>query len=563
MGEPRMNILSISITEAGRQRSIQLPYAAEHGDLAPTVRERWNDVDAFVLFCSVGIAVRVVGPLLEHKSTDPAVVVVDDAGAHVVALAGGHHGANDLAVDVATLLGAVPVVSTATDVTATPALDTLPGFVAVGDIAHATRRLLDGEPMYIGRSLELAHWPVPVSLTHLLDATTERLADIVVTDRRSDRSSGVALHPPTLVVGVGSSTDAAGDAASELLDAALAEHDLARESIALVATIDRRATHPVVAELGFPIRSFASVDLAAVEVPNPSEVVAAEVGTPSVAEAAALLAAGPGAKLVVTKQKGATATVAIARRAVAEGSLQVVGLGPGDAKHRTPEAVAAIRHAEVVIGYEYYVDQCADLCRASQEIVRSPIGAEIDRCIEAVERAAKGQRVTLVCSGDPGIFAMATLVLDVAARYGHPPIHIVPGVTASLAAASILGAPLAHDHALVSLSDLLTPWAVIEQRLHALAAGDLAVAFYNPRSRRRVTQLEAARDILLTGRASTTPVGIVVNATREGERVIATTLGEMDTAEVDMFSIVVVGSSTTEWNNGRMVTPRGYDSALA
>jgi cobalt-precorrin 5A hydrolase/precorrin-3B C17-methyltransferase len=558
-----MSILSISITEAGRRHAAHLPYATEHGDLAPTVRERWNDVDAFVLFCSVGIAVRVVGPLLDDKSTDPIVVVVDDSGAHVVALVGGHRGANDLAVDVATLLGAVPVVSTATDVTATPALDTLAGFVAVGNIAEITRKLLDGNPVRLGSSVDLAHWPIPDSLAHLVDVPAGDGTEIIVSDRRSARMVGVALHPPTLVVGIGSSTDAAESAASELLDAALNEHDLARESIALVATIDRRATHPVVTSLGLPIRSFTSTDLAAVEVPNPSDVVAAEVGTPSVAEAAALLAAGPGGQLVVTKRKGATATVAIARRATPEGSLQVVGLGPGDAKHRTPEAVTAIRHADVVIGYEYYVDQCTDLCRASQEIVRSPIGAEIDRCVEAVERAAKGQRVALVCSGDPGIFAMATLVLDVAARYGHPPIHIVPGVTASLAAASILGAPLAHDHALVSLSDLLTPWAVIEQRLHALAAGDLAVAFYNPRSQRRVTQLEAARDILLTARGVTTPVGIVVNATREGERVIATTLGEMDTADVDMFSIVVVGSSTTEWSNGRMVTPRGYDSALA
>ncbi len=168
--------------------------------------------------------------------------------------------------------------------------------------------------------------------------------------------------------------------------------------------------------------------------------------------------------------------------------------------------------------------------------------------------------MTLVCSGDSGVFAMATLVFEVAPRHGNPPIHVVPGVTASLAAAAILGAPLAHDHALVSLSDLLTPWPLIERRLEALAASDMAVAFYNPRSQRRITQLERAREILLTGRPATTPVGVVVNATRPGERVLTTTLGELDAAEVDMFSIVVVGSSTTTMLNGRMVTPRGYDS---
>lgn len=558
-----MNTLSVSITEAGRRHAALLPYENAHGDLAGTVRTKWNDTDAFVLFCSVGIAVRVVGPLLEDKAADPVVVVIDDAAAHVVSLVGGHRGANDLAVDVAALLGAVAVVSTATDSTSSVAFDTLPGFVATGAIAGVTRRVLDGEHVSLDLGADLSSWRIPASLTPFVEAhdSGDAPADVIITDRVLDLPESVLLHPPSLVVGVGSSTDASEDAASELLDVVLEEHGLARASIALVATIDRRADHRVVTGLGLPIRSFTADDLADIVVPNPSDVVAAEVGTPSVAEAAALLAAGPGSTLVVTKQKGATATVAIARRAATEGSLHVVGLGPGHQKHRTPEAVAAIRQADVVIGYQYYVDQCADLCRAGQEIVGSPIGAEVDRCVEAVERAASGQRVALVCSGDPGIFAMATLVLDVAPRFGHPPIHIVPGVTASLAAASILGAPLAHDHALVSLSDLLTPWEVIEQRLHALAAGDLAVAFYNPRSQRRVTQLEAARDILLTKRPGNTPVGIVINATREGERVVATTLADMDTADVDMFSIVVVGSSTTIWSNGRMVTPRGYDSA--
>jgi len=149
----------------------------------------------------------------------------------------------------------------------------------------------------------------------------------------------------------------------------------------------------------------------------------------------------------------------------------------------------------------------------------------------------------------------------VAPKFGSPPVRIVPGVTASLAASSLLGAPLAHDHALISLSDLLTPWEMIERRLVAVAEADMAVAFYNPRSMRRVTQLARAREILLEHRPDTTPVGIVANATRPGEQVIITTLADLDPADVDMFSIVVVGSSTTTMVNGWMVTPRGYDSA--
>ncbi|MEM9040514.1 MAG: precorrin-3B C(17)-methyltransferase [Actinomycetota bacterium] len=553
-----LDVLTVSITESGRELAGRLPFEHHHGHLADTVRTRWHEVDGFVLVCSVGIATRLVGPLLSDKHDDPLVVVVDDTGRFAVPLAGGHRGANDLAVDVATLLDAEPVVTTATDGRGQVALDTLPRITAVGDVAGVTRALLDGAPVAVDDEIG---WPLPAGLrassSEFPDGADHR---IVVTDReRSPGEHEVVLHPPSLVVGVGASSDAPADAAAELLDDVLREHGLAQVSIATVATIDRRAADPVVTALELPVRSFTGGELADVTVPNPSEVVRAEVGTGSVAEAAALLAAGRDAELLVEKRKGATATVAIARRRRPAGEVMVVGLGPGHPRHRTPEAVAAIRSADVVIGYSVYVDQCAELFSARQEIVRSPIGAETDRCREATRRASAGERVALVCSGDPGVFAMATLVFEVAPEVGGPPIHVVPGVTASLAASALLGSPLAHDHALVSLSDLLTPWPVIERRIEAVAAADMAVAFYNPRSQRRTTQLERAAEILRLHRPASTPVGIVVNATRPGEQIHVTTLGELDVERVDMFSIVVVGSSMTELRDGRMVTPRGYD----
>ncbi|MEM1334623.1 MAG: precorrin-3B C(17)-methyltransferase, partial [Actinomycetota bacterium] len=238
----------------------------------------------------------------------------------------------------------------------------------------------------------------------------------------------------------------------------------------------------------------------------------------------------------------------------------VVGLGPGDPRHRTPAASSAVRSADTVIGYDLYVDQCTDLLAAHQQVVRSPIGAEADRCNESLARAAGGERVALVCSGDPGVFAMATLVCELAPRHGSPDIEVVPGVTAASAAAGLLGAPLAHDHAFVSLSDLLTPWSVIEQRLRAVADGDLAVAFYNPRSRRRDWQLDTAKRILLEHRPGSTPVGIVTDATRPDERVVQTTLAELDTDMVDMLSVVLVGSSTSTTVGSHFVTPRGYET---
>ncbi|MEM7272257.1 MAG: precorrin-3B C(17)-methyltransferase, partial [Actinomycetota bacterium] len=225
------SILSVSITEAGRAVTDRLPYARHHGDLADTVRARWADVDGLVLVCAVGIAVRVIGPLLGSKTTDPPVVVVDDAGRFTVPICGGHRGANDLAVDVAQLLGAEPVVTTATDANQAVAIDNLPGITALGDVAGVTRALLDGVAVTIQNDLD---WPLPAALP---DSTPGADHRIVVTDRaRTAGEREVVLHPPSLVVGIGASSDAPAEAATELLDEILAANGLARASLSAVAT---------------------------------------------------------------------------------------------------------------------------------------------------------------------------------------------------------------------------------------------------------------------------------------------------------------------------------------
>jgi len=545
-----VKVLSVTVTAAGRGLAERLPYeVVSDGRAAQVVRSRWSDVDAFVLFLAAGAAVRIVAPLLAGKATDPAVVCVDEAGRFAVALCGGHAGgANALARTVAVALGATPVVTTATDAAGVPALDQVPGFTATGDVAGVTTAMLDGRrPSIVNERA----WPPPF-------ASGDGPERIVVTDRAVPPAQGVvALHPPSLVVGVGASSGAGAGAAAALLDTALG--GLARESLAEVATIDRRAGDPVVTSLGLPVRAFTAEALAAVDVPTPSEVVRAAVGTASVAEAAALLAAGPGAELIVPKQAGKEATVAIARRRGPRGHLAVVGLGPGAAAHRTPAAEAAVRRAEVVIGYGPYVDACADLVTAAQEVVRSPIGDETVRAKQAVAEAGAGRRVALVCSGDAGVYAMASLTLEVAGDAGVD-VEVVPGVTAALAASALLGAPLGHDHVIISLSDLLTPWPAIEARLRAAAEADLVVALYNPRSRGRTWQFDAACDILRRHRPAATPVGVVTDATRPPQSVQLTTLEAVDAGAVGMTTCVIVGSSTTRVIGGRMVTPRGYES---
>lgn len=544
----------MSVTEAGRGMAARLPYEHVHGQAGEVVPARWREVDAFVLFLATGAAVRIFAPLLADKASDPAVVCVDEAGRFAVALCGGHAGgANGLAESVARALGATAVVTTATDAMGLPALDLLPGFVVAGDVAAVTAAMLDGRAPVVDNPLG---WPVPAAVA-APGGGPER---VVVTDERLPPTPGTAvLHPPSLVAGVGASTGAPAGEVADLLAAALAGAGLATESVAEVATIDRRAGDAAVLTLGLPVRAFAAAALAAVDVPSPSEAVRAAVGTASVAEAAALLAAGPGAELVVRKRAARHATVAVARRQRPRGALAVVGLGPGDPRHRTPAAEAAVRSAEVVVGYGPYVDACADLLTPAQETVRSPIGEEAVRAKSAVAEAAAGRRVALVCSGDAGVYGMASLAVELAGDTGADlDVEVVPGVTAALAAAAILGAPLGHDHAVISLSDLLTPWPAIEARVRAAAAADLVVALYNPRSRGRTWQFDAARAVLLEHRSPSTPVGLVTDACRPGQAVALTTLGKIDPDGIGMTTCVIVGSSTTRVSGGRMVTPRGY-----
>ncbi|HJV64536.1 MAG TPA: cobyric acid synthase [Geomonas sp.] len=243
--------------------------------------------------------------------------------------------------------------------------------------------------------------------------------------------------------------------------------------------------------------------------------------------------------------------------------LFVVGIGPGGLNHMTFEAREAIDHADVVVGYKTYLDFIEPLL-AAKEVVSSGMMREVERCTEALDIAASGKTVALVSSGDAGIYGMAGLALELAegadSPYRKVEIVVVPGVSAVQAAASVLGAPLMHDFAVISLSDLMTPLDTIRKRLKAAAEADFVVALYNPRSKGRVTQIEEAAEILIAARGTDVPVGIVRNACRDGEERIVTTLGEMLAHPIDMFSIVIIGNATTRISaDGRIITPRGYE----
>ncbi|SCG42483.1 precorrin-3B C(17)-methyltransferase [Micromonospora coxensis] len=715
-----MTVGLVAATAAGRRHARILADAWPHARLvestgvADALRTAWTECGAVVAFLATGAVVRILAPLLGDKRTDPAVVVVDEAARHAVALLGGHAGgANTLAGEVAALLDARPVVTTATDAVGLPGLDAL-GWPVEGAVAAVSRAILDGEPV---RLLADATWPLPALPPNVLietiandaatptDAATSEIpatpvdpavpsppagadgaagsgvagrhrahgadpdgadpdgadpdgadpdgADpdggtsdggtsdggtsdggtsdggtsdggtsdggtsdggtsdggtsdggtsdggtsdggtsdggtsdggtsdggtsdggtsdggtsdvgtsdggwrLLVTDRIVPLDERTAvLRPPSLVAGIGSSRGVAAAEVSALLHRALADAGLAPASLRCLASVDLKADEEGILAtaraLGVPLETRPAAELAAVDVPHPSEVVRAVVGTPSVAEAAALAGGGT---LLVPKTASAMATVAVARHAP-RGRLAVVGLGPGAPDLRTPRAVAELRRAAVVVGLDQYVDQVRDLLRPGTRVLASGLGAEEERARAAVAEATVGQAVALVGSGDAGVYAMASPALEYAD--GRIDVVGVPGVTAGLAAAALLGAPIGHDHVYLSLSDLHTPWEVIERRVAAAAEADLVALLYNPRSRARDWQLGAVLKTFAAHRPPATPVGVVRNASRDGEQVHLATVATLDPAVVDMYSVVVVGSSQTRVVAGRMVTPRGY-----
>lgn len=237
--------------------------------------------------------------------------------------------------------------------------------------------------------------------------------------------------------------------------------------------------------------------------------------------------------------------------------LYVIGIGPGEYEQMTLRAIYALEQSDAIIGYTVYVDLVREHF-AEKEFLTTPMTKEVDRCIMAFEEAQKGKTVSMICSGDAGVYGMAGLMYEIGVRYPEVELEIIPGVTAATGGAAVLGAPLIHDFCLISLSDLLTPWEKIEQRLLMAAKADFSIVLYNPSSKKRADYLQKACDLMMTCKGGETVCGIVSNIGREGENYRVMTLKELRDTNVDMFTTVFIGNSQTRELNDKMVTPRGY-----
>lgn len=548
------------------------------------IRLLFNAGHPIIGICASGILIRALAPLLANKRDEPPVISVSEDGRSVVPLLGGHRGANMLARQIARRLEGHAAITTAGDTALGIALDEPPkGWMLANpeDAKPVMAELLSGASVRVEGD---SSW---IDKSEIQKDRSSALSLYFTEKPIEPNPARLVYHPKTHVLGVGSARGCPPEEMIELVETQLAKHRVAKGCIACVVSIDVKADeaamHAVADHLGVPFRVFTAEVLEA-QTPrllNPSEVVFQEVGCHGVSEGACYAATGEFGALVVPKQKTANATMAVARALEpidpdtigrARGKLSVIGIGPGKDDWRTPEATRLLSAAEDVVGYSLYLDIVAAHIHGKTHH-NFPLGAEEDRVRFALERAGEGHNVALISSGDAGIYAMGALVhelLDRAPDQGGVSeaarrVELVnaPGISALQAASARIGAPLGHDFCAISLSDLLTPWEAIEKRLHAAAEGDFVIAFYNPVSKRRRTQLAAAREILLKHRPKDTPVVLGVNLGRPEEELRITTLDALTVDEVDMLTTVLVGSSHTRAvqrgdGSSFVYTPRGY-----
>lgn len=530
--------------------------------------------------CASGILIRAVAPLLADKTTEPPVLSVSDDGAIVVPLLGGHRGANRLASQISKVLNGTAAVTTAGDVALGVALDEPPaGWVLANpqEAKSAMAKMLSGGGAQVQNDTNTA--------TGWLDNLPKGDSISIDCTMRPDSQADLVFHPQKATLGVGCSRNCPPEELITLVDQLLTEAEISPRALRGIFTVDVKADEPAMhalaAHLDLPLRLFSPEELEA-ETPRTetqSEVVFSEIGTHGVAENAAIAGGGEAATIKFPKRKTAMATASLALapdpitdlRGRTCGKLSIIGIGPGQHSWRTPEASRLVQEAEELVGYGLYIDLLGPLA-AGKTRSDFPLGGEEDRCRYALERAGEGRNVALICSGDAGIYAMGALVFELLDR--GPEEHGVsdaarrvdvvstPGVSALQGAAARAGAPLGHDFCAISLSDLLTPREDIIRRLNAAAEGDFVIAFYNPVSKRRRTLLAEARDILLQHRPSDTPVVLASSLGRPEEYIRYRDLSDLQVDEVDMLTVVIVGSSQSRLaqtgRGPRMYTPRGY-----
>ncbi len=522
---------------AGRTESVDRSFE-NFGD---TVRQLFNDGVPIIGLCAAGILIRTIAPLLTDTKTEPPVVAVAADGSAVVPLLGGMTGVNDLAEQIATALKVSAAITTTGKLHLNAVLPTPPAGYRLANPEHVKTFIAD---LIAGVSVSLAGDAAWLKATNIPFCANGELTIAVTPQAIAGSPNQLVYHPVNLVLAVAEPQQFTVTEWIEVIRDRLATANLALAAVVCIAlpqTPDGAAIAGVGKALNIPIRFVDRVEL------NPDWQIINQDSSLIIA-----MSAQP---------------IEVESIGQAMGKLTVIGTGPGSNQWMSPEVRDIIRSATDLVGYQTYLDLISDLtigkvCHASDNRV------ELDRSRLALDLAATGKNVVVVSSGDPGIYAMASAVFEVLEREAKPEwqsidLHIAPGISAMQAAAAAIGAPLGHDFCVISLSDILKPWEIVERRITAAAAADFAIAFYNPVSSQRSWQLTAAQAILMKFRSATTPVILARNLGRVGQQVRVITLGELTAASADMRTVILIGSSQTRvipraGGGSWVYTPRSY-----
>ena len=558
---------------------VQVAPAAFNSMLA----DNWKRFAAHIFVGATGIAVRKIAPLLKDKTSDPAVLCCSERGAHVISLTSGHlGGANRLARRVARITGGQAVISTATDVNGLPAFDE----AAAQEQARVLNReaiqdlnaaLLSGETIsFCGSQVLFERYFAAcpqIVYAEPADVVT-KYAVLWDAEQRALPSDvrALALTSKVFVLGIGCRRGVDSEELRQTAESFLARQGLVPGQVAEIVSCDVKADEPALGALSaawhVPAIFYPREVLEPLSVPNPSERVREKIGISSVCEAAVLYAlkeAGQEERLLVPKTIFPQMTLALGQLShmaagPRRGGVVVVGLGSGCAGQITPEVDAALHECDTVAGYTAYVDFVRARL-AGKKIIQNGMRGEVERCRDTLRAAQAGEQVCMVCSGDPGILAMAGLLFELRVRepeFAGIPIRVLPGITSASLAAASLGAPLQNGFSLVSLSDLLVPTEEVLRNVRAVAQSALPVALYNPAGRKRRQLLEQAVDLFTAVRGPETWCAYVRHAGRPDEHKWIGQLGAFPGDEVDMSTLVLIGGPRTVFDGEALFEARGY-----
>jgi len=521
-----------------------------------TLRELFTHGTPIIGICAAGILIRTLAPLLSDKRQEPSVLAVAEDGSAVVPLLGGLHGVNDLARQIAVIFNVSPAITTTGDIRFRTALLAPPSGYHLANPEQAKTFISD---LLSGSSVRIEGIAPWLSNSQLPIATNATLTIQVTEQSLSLSPDCLVYHPKTIAIAVNNSLSLDPKTAIDFIHQKLLELNLSPMAIAAVFALELYAGHPGIAAIAQAFN--VTTRFFQPDQPNLWTV-----------ERVVMAAVGASGQLVLTEAECAIAIAplplnvnAIGR---AQGRLAIVGTGPGSAQWMSPQVKELLKSATDWVGYSTYLNLVEPL-RQGQQRHESDNRVELDRARQALDLAAEGRSVALVSSGDPGIYAMATAVFEVIEQDAKPEwqrldIQVAPGISAMQAAASQVGAPIGHDFCTISLSDILKPWAVIEQRILAAAQADLVIAFYNPISSQRTWQLAKAKELLLQVRSPQTPVILARNLGREKQAIAVTTLDQFQPDAADMRTIILIGSSKTRfiqrpYGKVWVYTPRWYE----